>query len=268
MTIKSGRDVKAIREAKGITQESLATMAGISQRSVRRTEAGEPVSMETFKCIAAALDETLEIERADKPSNLTDAAAAKSRRGDGAVTALLTAKSPMAIATAAALVIAALTLASTVVNSNDPLKTMGEIALWGVTLAIAISFLFGGNGDKERLDRESEERIAAIRANRGKPRHPSLYDRSPAVVKILIVAVMGSSAVALFGATAYSILTQLSFLDGIAWIKVDKWMLAAIGVLLLTFCVAAWLAVLEMVTRSPLVEDASGDVSQGQEQTA
>lgn len=60
MTIRNGTDVKAIREARAITQENLATMAGVSIRSVRRAEAGEAVSGETLRCIAAALDESFE----------------------------------------------------------------------------------------------------------------------------------------------------------------------------------------------------------------
>lgn len=60
MTIRNGTDVKAIREARAITQDNLATMAGVSIRSVRRAEGGESVSGETLRCLAAALDEHFE----------------------------------------------------------------------------------------------------------------------------------------------------------------------------------------------------------------
>lgn len=51
-------DVRTLREAKALSQDMLATMAGVSVRSIRRMEAGERVSAETIRCVAAALDVT------------------------------------------------------------------------------------------------------------------------------------------------------------------------------------------------------------------
>lgn len=65
MTIRTGLDVKAIREAKGLTQEMLATMAGVSARSLSRAENGEHVSAETLRCLAAALDVPHEVVAAN-----------------------------------------------------------------------------------------------------------------------------------------------------------------------------------------------------------
>lgn len=56
MAIATGADVGREREAKGLTQETLSAMAGVSVRSIRRAEGGEPVSGETLRCLAAALD--------------------------------------------------------------------------------------------------------------------------------------------------------------------------------------------------------------------
>lgn len=56
MAIRPHIDVRQIREAKALSQEMLAAIAGVSVRSVRRMESGEHVSAETYRCIAAALD--------------------------------------------------------------------------------------------------------------------------------------------------------------------------------------------------------------------
>lgn len=56
MAIVTGTDVAREREARGLTQELLATMAGVSVRSIRRAEGGQGVSAETLRCLAAALD--------------------------------------------------------------------------------------------------------------------------------------------------------------------------------------------------------------------
>lgn len=60
MAIKTPNELKAAREAKGLTQDMLAKMAGVSSRSVHRAET-EGVSAETLRCIAAALNEAVEI---------------------------------------------------------------------------------------------------------------------------------------------------------------------------------------------------------------
>ena len=56
MRIATGRDVGEARQARGLTQDSLARMAGVSVRSIRRAENGDTVSAETLRCLAAALD--------------------------------------------------------------------------------------------------------------------------------------------------------------------------------------------------------------------
>lgn len=63
MAIRPHIDVRKIREAKALSQEMLATIAGVSVRSVRRMENGEQVSAETYRCIAAALDVTTADDR-------------------------------------------------------------------------------------------------------------------------------------------------------------------------------------------------------------
>lgn len=63
MSIRTGADVRDIREGRGLTQESLAIMACISVRSLRRAESGHAVSPETLRCLAAALDVPFEFVR-------------------------------------------------------------------------------------------------------------------------------------------------------------------------------------------------------------
>lgn len=48
--------LKAQRIAKGFTQETLASAAGISTRTIQRIEKGEEVALETAKALSAALD--------------------------------------------------------------------------------------------------------------------------------------------------------------------------------------------------------------------
>jgi transcriptional regulator with XRE-family HTH domain len=48
--------VKAEREAAGLTQQALATTAGISMRTLARIEAGEDCNVSTLAALADALD--------------------------------------------------------------------------------------------------------------------------------------------------------------------------------------------------------------------
>ncbi len=48
--------VRKLRIEKGLSQEQLASMAGISVRTLQRIERGANASAETLKCLAAALD--------------------------------------------------------------------------------------------------------------------------------------------------------------------------------------------------------------------
>lgn len=48
--------VRKLRIEKGLSQEQLAHMAGISTRTLQRIERGANASPETLKCIASALD--------------------------------------------------------------------------------------------------------------------------------------------------------------------------------------------------------------------
>ena len=48
--------IKQIRQERGLSQEQLAQMAGISPRTLQRIEGGATPSAETLKCLASALD--------------------------------------------------------------------------------------------------------------------------------------------------------------------------------------------------------------------
>ncbi|WP_298195854.1 helix-turn-helix domain-containing protein [Novosphingobium sp.] len=48
--------IRKLRLERGLTQEQLATMAGVSIRTLQRIERGAPASAETLKCLAAVLD--------------------------------------------------------------------------------------------------------------------------------------------------------------------------------------------------------------------
>ncbi len=48
--------VRKLRIERGLSQEQLASMAGISVRTLQRIERGANASAETLKCLAAALD--------------------------------------------------------------------------------------------------------------------------------------------------------------------------------------------------------------------
>lgn len=51
--------VRAVREAAGMTQQTLATRAGISLRTLSRIEAGEDSTLGTIDAIANALGTTV-----------------------------------------------------------------------------------------------------------------------------------------------------------------------------------------------------------------
>ena len=63
-------NVRRYREANTWTQEELAVAAGISERTVQRTERGEHSSLDTLKALAAAFD--VDIEDLRKPPPLTE----------------------------------------------------------------------------------------------------------------------------------------------------------------------------------------------------
>ena len=48
--------IRKLRLERGLTQDQLAAMAGISIRTLQRVERGAEASAETLKCIAAVLD--------------------------------------------------------------------------------------------------------------------------------------------------------------------------------------------------------------------
>ncbi|MDD7910169.1 helix-turn-helix domain-containing protein [Pseudovibrio exalbescens] len=48
--------VKELRQQKGLSQEQLAEMAGVSTRTLQRIENGANPSTETLKCLASALE--------------------------------------------------------------------------------------------------------------------------------------------------------------------------------------------------------------------
>lgn len=50
-----GRRVRALRETRGFTQQTLATYAGIAIRTLASLEGGQDVSMETLRKLATAL---------------------------------------------------------------------------------------------------------------------------------------------------------------------------------------------------------------------
>ncbi|WP_100657460.1 helix-turn-helix domain-containing protein [Alteromonas flava] len=53
--------LKQLRISRHISQEQLATMAGLNVRTIQRIESGHNASVESVKCIAAALDIELEL---------------------------------------------------------------------------------------------------------------------------------------------------------------------------------------------------------------
>lgn len=68
--------VRKLRLEKGLSQEQLAGMAGISTRTLQRIERGTKASPETLKCIAAALDAEFSSLRREQAMQTTPAAAA------------------------------------------------------------------------------------------------------------------------------------------------------------------------------------------------
>ncbi len=52
--------LKQLRLSRHLSQEQLADMAGLNVRTIQRIESGQNASLESQKCIAAALDVTLE----------------------------------------------------------------------------------------------------------------------------------------------------------------------------------------------------------------
>ena len=54
--LEFGRRIRALRIARGLTQEDLARKAGVGLRTLRRMEAGKSPSLESFLRIAQTLD--------------------------------------------------------------------------------------------------------------------------------------------------------------------------------------------------------------------
>jgi len=52
---KIGKNISKIRKAKKLSQDDLATLAGVSKRQIIRIEAGENQSVKTIEKIANAL---------------------------------------------------------------------------------------------------------------------------------------------------------------------------------------------------------------------
>lgn len=52
--------LKQIRISRQLTQDQLAQMSGLNVRTIQRIESGHRASMESMKCIAAALDVSVE----------------------------------------------------------------------------------------------------------------------------------------------------------------------------------------------------------------
>lgn len=59
--------VRKLRLERGLTQDQLAAMAGISIRTLQRVERGAEASAETLKCLAAVLDLDFKDLRKDSP---------------------------------------------------------------------------------------------------------------------------------------------------------------------------------------------------------
>lgn len=68
--------VRKLRLEKGLSQEQLAGMAGISTRTLQRIERGAKASPETLKCIAAVLETEFSSLRKEQDMQTTPAAAA------------------------------------------------------------------------------------------------------------------------------------------------------------------------------------------------
>ena len=51
-------NLKGIREERDLTQVELSTMAGVSERSIKRWEQGKPISIPNLIKVAKALDTT------------------------------------------------------------------------------------------------------------------------------------------------------------------------------------------------------------------
>ncbi|MEO0513308.1 MAG: helix-turn-helix domain-containing protein [Planctomycetota bacterium] len=51
----NGEQIKALRREHGLTQEALASRAGVDARTIRNAERGSRVDAETLKCLASAL---------------------------------------------------------------------------------------------------------------------------------------------------------------------------------------------------------------------
>ncbi len=66
--------IRKLRMDKGLSQEQLAAMAGISTRTLQRIERGANASPETLKCLAAALDTDFARLRKDQQMPPNDAA--------------------------------------------------------------------------------------------------------------------------------------------------------------------------------------------------
>src|SRR5688572_18124757 len=60
--------LRAMRNQKGWTQDRLASIAGVTERTIQRAEAGGPVALDTFQGLASAFDSTVEELRKPLPT--------------------------------------------------------------------------------------------------------------------------------------------------------------------------------------------------------
>lgn len=72
--------VRTLRLEKGLSQEQLAGMAGISIRTLQRIERGAKASPETLKCIAAALETEFSSLRKDQDMPATAETSSEEQR--------------------------------------------------------------------------------------------------------------------------------------------------------------------------------------------
>lgn len=229
MAIRTGNDVRTIREARGITQEALSVMAGVSERSIRRTENGDAVSMETMKCIAAALDETLELgERAPETAE-----AERPKVGEVA-NALF--ESAFRYVLLTVVITAAFGIAHRIWTAGDHRLTIVAAILF--TWAVVVGAI-----DHLRTKREK-----GARPKPRPPTGPSRYALMTPAGKVAFNAALGAYCAAIAAAAAYCVATRASFLQGRLGPMIDADTLPGVIVVAFTFAIAGAVAALVHAT--------------------
>ncbi len=157
--------IRKLRLDKGLSQEQLASMAGINTRTLQRIERGANASPETLKCLAAVLETDFTILRKQQqmPEQTTQTRSELSKREREAMEYVRDIKSFYNHAIIYILIIGVLAIYN-VVSSPQHIWVIWPAFGWGIGLAVhGLSVfeafnLFGSKWEKRQIQRRLQRK--------------------------------------------------------------------------------------------------------------